>query len=282
MALDIVLIGGVSGSGKSVALGALEDSGYYTVNNLPLPMLPDLVRHLEMQGHPQIAVTIDPKSGDALKMLPDVIANLRALPADVRFIYLDAKVETLVKRFSETRRRHPMSTPARTLPEAIEVEHAQGGCDEAQRSVPRAHGPGRGPGAEGISDHPDGADGREAGGQGRLRGPDVLLLALTVVVDARRGADSPEIEAERGVAGLPADLRGSNDDRVVHVSPVERMGVAEDESAPGAGDEPQAPLQGRPGGDRHDDGFFLAHADPTLGGRRGIFKAPGASDPTRL
>jgi len=124
MALDIVLIGGVSGSGKSVALGALEDSGYYTVNNLPLPMLPDLVRHLEMQGHPQIAVTIDPKSGDALKMLPDVIANLRALPADVRFIYLDAKVETLVKRFSETRRRHPMSTPARTLPEAIEVERA--------------------------------------------------------------------------------------------------------------------------------------------------------------
>jgi len=124
MALDIVLIGGVSGSGKSVALGALGASGYYSVNNLPLPMLPDLVRRLEMQGHPQIAVTIDPKSGDALKMLPDVIANLRALPADVRFIYLDAKVETLVKRFSETRRRHPMSTPARTLPEAIEVERA--------------------------------------------------------------------------------------------------------------------------------------------------------------
>ena len=122
MALDIVLIGGVSGSGKSVALGALEDSGYYTVNNLPLPMLPDLVRHLEMQGHPQIAVTIDPKSGDALKMLPDVIANLRALPADVRFIYLDAKVETLVKRFSETRRRHPFSSDQRTLTEAIEYE----------------------------------------------------------------------------------------------------------------------------------------------------------------
>jgi UPF0042 nucleotide-binding protein len=122
MELDIVLIGGVSGSGKSVALGALEDSGYYTVNNLPLPMLPDLVRHLGVQGHPRIGVTIDPKSGEALRMLPEVIAKLRALPADVRFIYLDAKVETLVKRFSETRRRHPMSTAERTLREAIEVE----------------------------------------------------------------------------------------------------------------------------------------------------------------
>jgi len=122
MDLDIVLIGGVSGSGKSVALGALEDSGFYTVNNLPLPMLPDLVRHLGVQGHPRIGVTIDPKSGEALRMLPDVIAKLRALPADVRFIYLDAKVETLVKRFSETRRRHPMSTAERTLREAIEVE----------------------------------------------------------------------------------------------------------------------------------------------------------------
>jgi UPF0042 nucleotide-binding protein len=124
MALDIVLIGGVSGSGKSVALGALEDSGYYTVNNLPLPMLSDLIDHLSRQGHTRIGVTIDPKSGGALQLLPESIARLRALPADVRFIYLDAKVETLVKRFSETRRRHPLSTPERTLREAIEVERS--------------------------------------------------------------------------------------------------------------------------------------------------------------
>jgi UPF0042 nucleotide-binding protein len=123
--MDIVLIGGVSGSGKSVALGALEDSGFYTVNNLPLPLLNDLVLHLEKQGHTRIGVTVDPKSGEAsLRMLPEVINKLRALPADVRFIYLDAKVETLVKRFSETRRRHPLSTSERTLQEAIEVERA--------------------------------------------------------------------------------------------------------------------------------------------------------------
>ena len=122
MELDIVVIGGVSGSGKSVALGALEDSGYYTVNNLPLPLLTALVQHLADSGFTRIGVTIDPKSGAALRLLPEVIAALRRLPAQVRFIYLDAKVETLVKRFSETRRRHPLSSGERTLPEAIEAE----------------------------------------------------------------------------------------------------------------------------------------------------------------
>ncbi len=124
MELDIVVIGGVSGSGKSVALGALEDSSYYTVNNLPLPLLTDLVQHLGNSGFTRIGVNIDPKSGAALRMLPKVIDTLRKLPAQVRFIYLDAKVETLVKRFSETRRRHPLSSAERTLREAIEAERA--------------------------------------------------------------------------------------------------------------------------------------------------------------
>ena len=127
MELDIILIGGVSGSGKSVALGALEDSGYYTVNNLPLSLLVELVAHLAKPGFTRIGVTIDPKSGAALQLLPEVIASLRALPAQVRFIYLDAKVETLVKRFSETRRRHPLSSAERTLGEAIELERAMVG-----------------------------------------------------------------------------------------------------------------------------------------------------------
>ena len=124
MGLDIVVIGGVSGSGKSVALGALEDSGYYTVNNLPLPLITDLVQHLGNSGFTRIGVTIDPKSGAALRSLPEIIVKLRELPVQVRFIYLDAKVETLVKRFSETRRRHPLSSAERTLREAIEVERA--------------------------------------------------------------------------------------------------------------------------------------------------------------
>jgi UPF0042 nucleotide-binding protein len=124
MDLEIVLIGGVSGSGKSVALGALEDAGYYPVNNLPLSLLTDLVQHLVRRGHRRIGVAIDAKTAEALKLLPSAIANLRALPAKVRFIYLDAKAETLVKRFSETRRRHPLSTSEHTLSEAIEAERA--------------------------------------------------------------------------------------------------------------------------------------------------------------
>ena len=134
MELDIVVIGGVSGSGKSVALGALEDAGYFTVNNLPLPLLKDLVRHLGESGFTRIGVTVDPKSGAALAMLPAVIEALRKLPARVRFIFLDAKVETLVKRFSETRRRHPLSSAERTLREAIEFERTLVG-DGVDRTV---------------------------------------------------------------------------------------------------------------------------------------------------
>ncbi|MEO8132643.1 MAG: RNase adapter RapZ [Betaproteobacteria bacterium] len=124
MTLDIVLIGGVSGSGKSVALGALEDAGYYTVNNMPLPLLTDMVRHLNGAGFDRIGATIDPKMGAALRDLPAVIDDLRKLPAQVSFVFLDARAETLVKRFSETRRRHPLSTGERTLQEAIELERA--------------------------------------------------------------------------------------------------------------------------------------------------------------
>ena len=125
---EIVLIGGVSGSGKSVALGALEDAGYYTVNNLPLSMLPDLVRHVITLGFSRIGATIDSKSSWTLDDLRSAIGTLRSdlgSASAVRFIFLDARVETLVKRFSETRRRHPLSSDTRTLHEAIELERAQ-------------------------------------------------------------------------------------------------------------------------------------------------------------
>ena len=121
---EIVLIGGVSGSGKSVALGALEDAGYYTVNNLPLPMLPDLVGHVVKLGFARIGITIDPKTNPTIGELTTAMESLRAMPAVVRFIFLDAKAETLVKRFSETRRRHPLSSDERTLREAIELERS--------------------------------------------------------------------------------------------------------------------------------------------------------------
>jgi len=120
--MDLLLIGGVSGSGKSVALAALEDSGYYAVNNLPLPLLAETIAHLRNAGHDRVAVGLDAKTAPGLGELPDALDALRDAGCSVRFLFLDTRTETLVKRFSETRRRHPFSSQSRTLTEAIEYE----------------------------------------------------------------------------------------------------------------------------------------------------------------
>jgi UPF0042 nucleotide-binding protein len=122
--MDLVLIGGVSGSGKSVALAALEDSGYYAVSNLPSTQLGGLLEHLKRAQQERVAIALDVKTDPALAALQAAIEAARADGWTVRFVYLDAKTETLVKRFSETRRRHPFSSPERTLTEAIEYERA--------------------------------------------------------------------------------------------------------------------------------------------------------------
>jgi UPF0042 nucleotide-binding protein len=122
--MDLLLIGGVSGSGKSVALGALEDSGYYAVNNLPLSLVAETARYLADAGRDRVAIALDVKTTPGLADLPDTLARLRSAGWSVRFLYLDAKTETLVKRFSETRRRHPFSSDDRTLTEAIDFERA--------------------------------------------------------------------------------------------------------------------------------------------------------------
>ena len=122
--MDLLLIGGVSGSGKSVALGALEDSGYYAVNNLPLSLVPETARYLADAGRDRVAIALDVKTTPGLADLPETLARLRTNGWTVRFLYLDAKAETLVKRFSETRRRHPFSSDDRTLTEAIDYERA--------------------------------------------------------------------------------------------------------------------------------------------------------------
>ena len=120
--MDLLLIGGLSGSGKSVALAALEDSGYYAVSNLPLAQLGGLLAHLKAARIDRVAVALDVKTGSRLAGLPDAIEAARAEGWSVRFLHLDAKTDTLVKRFSETRRRHPFSGDDRTLTEAIEFE----------------------------------------------------------------------------------------------------------------------------------------------------------------
>jgi len=124
--MDLLLIGGVSGSGKSVALAALEDAGYDTVGNLPLALVVPTADHLAREAAgTRVAIALDAKSSPGLPGLEATIAALKARGWHVRFVFLDAKVETLVKRFSETRRRHPFSNDDRTLVEAIVHERSQ-------------------------------------------------------------------------------------------------------------------------------------------------------------
>ena len=113
--LDLVIITGLSGSGKSVALAALEDAGYYCVDNLPGRLFNQLVDVLIAAGHPRAAITMDARSGDDMSGFKQYIASLDTRGISRKLIYLDAKDETLIKRFSETRRRHPMYDGKRTI-----------------------------------------------------------------------------------------------------------------------------------------------------------------------
>jgi UPF0042 nucleotide-binding protein len=120
--MQVILITGLSGSGKSIVLNVLEDNGHYCVDNLPAEMLAQLIELLQEEGQTQIAVSIDARSGETLNDLPQHINTLKHQGVDVRAMFLEANTETLVKRYSETRRRHPISDGVRTLSECIEME----------------------------------------------------------------------------------------------------------------------------------------------------------------
>jgi UPF0042 nucleotide-binding protein len=129
--MRIVLITGISGSGKSVALNVLEDTGYYCVDNLPPALLAHLVTQLTDEGTQALAVAVDARSAESLVSLPDAVRALRDEGHDVKIMYLTANTHSLVARFSETRRSHPLShelkpgqNPAarRTLIECISEE----------------------------------------------------------------------------------------------------------------------------------------------------------------
>lgn len=120
--MQLILITGLSGSGKSVALAVLEDAGYYCVDNLPVELVGPLVENLRASGNERVALTIDARTGNAVAGLPAEVERLRAAGIDVRVMFLEAKRDTLIKRYSETRRRHPLSPLGLTLPECIERE----------------------------------------------------------------------------------------------------------------------------------------------------------------
>ncbi|MFZ5510339.1 MAG: RNase adapter RapZ [Pseudomonadota bacterium] len=120
--MRLVLISGLSGSGKSIALNVLEDAGYYCADNLPATLLPQLLETLDRAGYDRVAAAIDVRSGVSLGELPEQLTALRAYDLELRFIFLEARDETLIARFSETRRKHPLASDNTTLAEAIARE----------------------------------------------------------------------------------------------------------------------------------------------------------------
>lgn len=132
--LELILITGMSGSGKSVALHALEDAGYFCVDNLPPELLLSFVALEQQHGARRVAIAMDVRSATSLPLVPAQLRELRQQGLNVRPLFLDATTDTLVRRFSETRRRHPLSQRAeagaagvatdqhRALVESIELE----------------------------------------------------------------------------------------------------------------------------------------------------------------
>jgi len=120
--MQLVLLSGVSGSGKSVALKALEDAGYFCVDNLPADLIGALAEYAMSRGEPKVAISADARSRESLGRLPEIVARETARGNDVRVIFLDANDESLVRRFSETRRPHPLARDGQPLPEAIAEE----------------------------------------------------------------------------------------------------------------------------------------------------------------
>ncbi len=116
--MELIIVTGLSGSGKSIALRVLEDSGFYCIDNLPATLLPQISHHLDAANQNKVAISIDSRSA-ALETLPNAIEMLKNSGISVQVLFLESSVEILVKRFSETRRKHPLSDANTTLAESI-------------------------------------------------------------------------------------------------------------------------------------------------------------------
>ena len=119
--ISLIVISGRSGSGKSTALHVLEDMGYYCIDNLPVTLLPHLIERLSVQ--PKVAVSIDARNiAEDLSQFPEILKGFDPSKVQTKVVYLDSSSPALVKRFSETRRKHPLSNEDRDLREALEYE----------------------------------------------------------------------------------------------------------------------------------------------------------------
>ena len=121
----LVLVSGLSGGGKSTALHALEDLGYYCVDNLPAGLLPEFAQHLRSDPglYARVSLGIDARArGPELERIPAWLDELNASGLPSQLLFLTADTSSIIKRFSETRRRHPLTQDRLGLPDAIERE----------------------------------------------------------------------------------------------------------------------------------------------------------------
>ena len=125
---SLVIVSGLSGSGKSVALRTLEDLGFYCVDNLPANLLPDLVQNMatdDLRRH-RVAVGIDVRNlTNDLRLIGDLLTRVKAQGFDTKLVFFDTDDAVLIKRFSETRRKHPLSMQGLPLSDAIAQERRQ-------------------------------------------------------------------------------------------------------------------------------------------------------------
>ena len=133
MNLELILITGMSGSGKSVALNALEDASYYCVDNLPPELLLDFIKLQQQRQVTRVAIAMDVRSATSLPQVPGHLRTLAQQGVVIKSLFLDATTDTLVRRYSESRRKHPLSQTdpddpgadeRRALVQAIELERA--------------------------------------------------------------------------------------------------------------------------------------------------------------
>jgi len=138
--VKIIVVSGLSGSGKSVALGMLEDLDYYCIDNLPLALLatlkPQTLQHRD-EEFPLLAVSIDARSRGDIAGFPKRIAELREAGLDIQVLFFQADRDVILRRYSETRRKHPLTDANTPLAEAIDREHElmQPIADSAERVI---------------------------------------------------------------------------------------------------------------------------------------------------
>lgn len=121
--MEVIIISGLSGSGKNIALNVLEDNDFYCIDNLPVTLLSSISQHLNHEHQDKVAISVDIRSID-IEKLPFVIKEIESLSIKTKLIYLESSTESIVRRFGETRRRHPLANEKLSLSETIEKERS--------------------------------------------------------------------------------------------------------------------------------------------------------------